>query len=120
MRKTTARVRLRIANNRYTNKHNIMVMSDYGNAKERHDQKAVRIKRGNCLGEKRYRGRGERHGQEKRREETALPEEEMLFKKCQLITKSVGMEKLKQGQTAYDVKENKRSLPWVKYLDMLQ
>lgn len=70
MRKTTARVRLRIVNNRYTNKHNIMVMSDYGNAKERHDQKAVRIKRGNCLGEKRYRGRGERQGQEKRRDST--------------------------------------------------
>lgn len=43
-----------------------MVMSDYGNAKERHDQKAVRIKRGNCLEEKRYREGGERHGQRRR------------------------------------------------------
>lgn len=41
-------------------------MSDYGNAKERHDQKAVRIKRGNCLEEKRYREGGERHGQKRR------------------------------------------------------
>lgn len=65
MKKTTAHVNLRTVTNQYTNKRKIRVVSDYVNAQERPDQKAVRTERGNCLEEKTCPKGGERHGQDR-------------------------------------------------------